>query len=234
MDIQSIHNFILSILNKDENAIVSHEKIDDALHSAQMGRFTECLPPRTDQAPVPVQQVAYGTTTNAMDYLAPFKKADDFNQDDTPEGLLSLPSDYAHLTGAYVMVYNNKHEKIAHAGVPVLNENQLADRLSSQIITPSCRWPVGTLVYDSGNKLQIYPKQPFAGHYYYFCKPIHPKFAYTTNGRVVTYDEGNSIQLLWDDESINIIIYKALQILGVKLEFPLAIQWGQYKDQKGS
>lgn len=236
MNIADVHNFIFFVLKKNKDTMISHEWIDEALHSAQMGRFTELLPPKSipGQAPVPVSQIEYGTSVNGMDYLLPFKKMKDFEQTDTPAGLLALQDDYAHLRAIYILSYNNKHERTSYRGVPILSENQLAERLSSQIINPTCSNPVGIMIYDKGPQIQIYPTQPCYGRYYYFCKPIKPKYAYTLNGRVETQDTGNSVDLAWDDESVFAIIWKALQPLGVNLTAPMDVQWAQYKEQKGS
>jgi len=234
MDIASIHDFIFFVLRKEQNAIISHEQVDDALHAAQMSRFGELLPAKSEpgQQPAPLQQVEYGTTTNSMDYLFNFKKKFDFSQDETPLGMVSLPSDYAHLRAVYTLSYNNKYERTKYVGIPILSENQLAERLSSQIINPTCDRPVGIMVYEAGKKIQLYPQQPFFGRCYYFSIPVKPKYAYTTDGRTITQNIGDSVGLLWDDESTNLIMYKALQILGVNLQFPMVIQWSQYKEQK--
>jgi len=232
MDIKVIHGFILFVLDKDQDDLVSHERIDDVLHSAQMARFSECLPGNIGVTPR--NQVPYGTTVNSIDYLAPFKHKVDFNQNDTPGGLLSMKTDYAHLAGIYTMNYNNKHERVGYPGVAIIDENQLATRLNSQVIYPTCSAPVGVMVYDTVQKIQIYPMKPCMGHYYYFAKPTKPEYAYTTDGRTEIYDPENSTQLLWDDENVNIIIYKVLELLGIKLQFPLVTQWAQYKEQAQS
>lgn len=234
MKIADVHNFIYFVLRKGKNAMISHEWIDESLHSAQLSRFSELLPPNPGPNPVPRQQIEYGTSVNGMDYLFPFKKKKDFYQDDTENGLLKLEDDYAHLRAIYVLSYNNKYERTKYVGVPILNENQLADRLSSQIINPTCNRPVGIEVYEGVKAIQLYPQEAFYGRYYYFSKPVKPKYAYTMDGRKEVQNMDNSIDLVWDDESVNAIIYKALQPLGINLKEPMNVQWAQYKEQKGS
>lgn len=234
MTIAEVHNFIYFILDKARLGRISHESIDDAFHHAQLSRFTELLPPKSEpgRPPIPVNQIEYGTTVNGMDYLYPFKKMKDFSQDDTPDGLLKFEADYAHLRAIYVLSYNNKHQRTKYAGVPILNENQLSDRLSSQIIFPVPSRPVGIEVYDSGKAVQLYPQQGMAGRYYYFGMPVKTKYAYTVAGRTETQDMENSIDPAWDDESVNAIIWKAIQPLGVNLNAPMDVQWAQYKEKK--
>jgi len=236
MTIADVHDYIFFILDKSKQDMVSHEWIDSALHSAQLSRFSELLPAQSEpgRAPVPVSQIEYGTSTNAMDYLFPFKKKKDFFQDDTPNGLLLLEDDYSHLRAIYVLSYSNKYQKSTYRGVSILSENQLPERLSSQIIMPTDRNPVGIMVYNGGKAIQIYPQKGFSGSYYYFSTPVKPRFAYTVDGLTETQDLGNSVDLVWDDESQNAIIWKALQPLGINIDDTLAIQWAQSKEQKGS
>ena len=231
MNIADVHNFIFFVLKKSKNAMVTHEWIDDSLHSAQLSRFSELLPPKPGPNAIPVQQVEYGTTVNGMDYLLPFKKKVDFFQDDTPNGLLLLADDYSHLRAIYVLSYSNKYQRSTYRGVSILSENQLPERLSSQIIMPTDRNPVGIMVYDTKPGIQIYPQKPFYGRYYYFSKPVKPKYAYVINGRTETQNVQDSVDLVWDDESINSIIWKALQPLGLNLMDNQDITFAQYKEQ---
>lgn len=233
MTIADVHNFIYFIIRKTKNEMVSHEHIDDALHAAQLSRFSDLLPAPSNPGiqPLPQNKIEYGTSANGMDYLFPFKKKKDFLQQDTLKGLLKLETDYAHLRAVYVLSYNNKYQRTKYIGIPILNENQLADRLSSQIINPTPDRPVAIEVYADGKAIQIYPQQGFAGRYYYFSTPIKPKYAYTMNGRVETQDLSASVDLQWDEESTNKIIWVALTSIGVVVNEPMEVQLAQYKQQ---
>ena len=79
----------------------------------------------------------------------------------------------------------------------------------------------------------MFPAQGYAGTLYYLKRPAKPVLGYTLVSRVITYDSGTSTQLEWDDEEINNVVFKAMQLLGVNLQSADVVGFFQNKDTTG-
>jgi hypothetical protein len=57
-------------------------------------------------------------------------------------------------------------------------------------------------------------------------RPAAPVYGYSQVSRVITYNSGTSTQLEWNDLFINLVIYRALSVLGVQLSDEKLAQYG--------
>ena len=57
-------------------------------------------------------------------------------------------------------------------------------------------------------------------------------FAYTQTGRAVVYNSATSVQLEWNESSINKILIKTVQMFGVNLSDEMIIQFTEQKQQQ--
>lgn len=229
MNINDIHNVILFYLNKDQQGFITHEEIDLALDRAQMTLFNDYH--SNPKLPARTQAEVYGESQRIDDALSPFKEKYTFTALLTPSGVITLPNDYMHLISLYTTVYNSQLGRNVYSAVQVLSEDELIDRLESQVIPVSADDPVA--IMNKQNKIQLFPEVGSTGAVYYFRRPVVPKFAYTQVGRAITYDSGNSVQLEWREMDLNNIIVSALQSYGLNLSSQDIIQFGAAKEAQG-
>lgn len=229
MNINDIHNVILFYINKAQQGFITHEEIDLALDRAQMVLFDQYH--TNPKIPAKAQTELYGESQRIDDSLSPFKMKYTFNGVATPSGVITLPSDYMHFISLYTTTYNGQLGRNVYSSVQVLSEDELIERLESQVIPISVDDPVA--IMNSQNRIQLFPEVASTGAIYYFRRPLVPKFAYTQVGRVITYDSGNSVQLEWREMDINNIIVIALQYYGLNLTSQDIVQFGAAKEAQG-
>jgi hypothetical protein len=229
MTINDVHNVILFYVNKAQQGFITHEEIDLVLDRAQMTLFDQYH--TNPKLPAKAQAELYGDSQRIDDALSPFKSKYTFNAGATPSGVITLPSDYMHLLSLYTTVFNAQLGRNVYSAVQVMAEDELIERLESQVIPVSADDPVA--IMNSQNRIQLFPEAPATGAIYYFRRPVNPKFAYNQVGRAITYDPANSVQLEWREMDINNIIVIALQFYGLNLTSQEIIQFGQVKEAQG-
>lgn len=232
MDLQVVHNRVKEALEKESLGYISSSQIDIALDQAQLEEMEEL-------------RKAYGARQHISDDLTPFKKTLTFNgntyvgiSNDTvgsgPDGIIVLPSDYLYTTAIRLTtdgVY-----------VEIVNENELADRLGSQLMPPTTSEPIAVLAGKGGTIestafstyfYQLYPQQGMSGYVYYLRRPLAPNFVSTVVNRVEVYDSNASQDLEWNDLATQRIINRAVSILAQPMQATQAIQYHEMKEQKG-
>ena len=286
MTIKETHNFITFVLNKEVSGYVSPTDIDRALDRAQMSKFVELYGnPKGYQPGRPIPPIAYGMTQKIADDLRKFKKVENYT---TSVGagniidLTTLADEYIHLIGL-----NNTQQLVSHhktnfsvsngiiatsVGTPnvnltknvtIVDEDELADRLISQICEPDEFDPIAILG-DGGTKLQLYPlTTAHNGQIFYLRRPKKPFFSHVVDGRKIIHNPSNSAainhtatnaltaqdgssvaagnttsvaksqDLEWPEDVVQDIISRALNILGVHLEDSVVTQFGELKTQQG-
>lgn len=216
MTIDLIHSRILFVLDKEISGYNPPAEIDLALDMASMWLFNERLP-------------YYAVNQKAQDDLAPFKKLHLFTNGTTAAGVITLPTvDYLHFNGAWYTGFDNDLGKNVHNEIEILNDDEIGERLRSELIPVTVTKPIGQWI--GKGKIQLHPKSPSVGEAWYLKRPAIPVFAYTQVGRTVTYNGPGSTQLEWDDGCMNKIMIKALSLLGVNLSEDRLIQYSQIKD----
>lgn len=229
MNINDIHNVILFYINKEQQGYITHEEIDTVLDRAQMILFDQYH--TNPKIPAKAQAELYGESQRIDDALSPFKDKYTFIGADTPSGIISLPTNYIHLIALYTTTYNSQLGRNVYSAVQVLSEEELIERLESQVIPVSSEDPVA--IMNSQNKIQLFPEVASTGAVYYFRRPAVPKFGYVQVGRNVTYNPITSTQLEWRETDINNIIITALQFYGINLSYPELVQFAATKEAQG-
>lgn len=282
MTIKEIHDYIVFILNKETTGYISHDDIDAAIDRGQMSKFMELYSnPKQHQPGRPIPPVAYGQTQKIADDLRFFKRREQFTSNSA--GIIDFANltEYLHLLGVYVVgtlnstpnnTYTITDGTIAFATgtsnrtyskpVKVVNEDQLADRLVSQVSAPSTTSPIGILG-DQGKKIQLFPEVQHSGYIMYLSRPVKPIFSHVVDGRKIVHNPSTSsaatftasnaltlpngtavaagasyslvasVDLNWPEDCINDIINKALVSLGVHIEDLNVYQYSEVKNQTG-
>jgi hypothetical protein len=229
MDINTIHSTILFYLNKEQNGYVTHEEIDEVLDRAQMVLFNQYH--TNPKLPAQAQANVYGESQRMDDALSPFKASYTLNAGNTPGGLITLPAGYMHLINLYTTTFNSQLGRNVYSGVQMLSEEELVERLESQVIPVTSEDPVGIML--SQNRIQLYPATTATGQVNYFTRPVKPVFAYTQTGRTITYNQAGSTQMLWKDMDINNIISTALSYFGLNFSSQEVMQFAELKNAQG-
>lgn len=117
-------------------------------------------------------------------------------------------------------------------GVKMVNEDELSNRLNSQIDPVNTSSPVGEVLQL--RKIQLYPKvNTYTGTISYMRKPIKPVYGYTvTGGRTIVYDPATSTQLEWRESDVNMVLLKALSSIGINLSDAEVSQFAEAKSQQ--
>lgn len=234
LTISDVHQRMNFLIKKNKWGYTSPQEIDLCLDMAQVELFNFYYgEPNHYQVGRPVPPVAYSQTKKIHDSLKQFVKpwtltgADGFNE---------FPSDYVHLDSAYIIDSSTDPE--SYYPLKFVTNDKIAFKQNSQLkpvvigsdfshafisITPN---PAG----DFG--LQIYPREapnPEVPIAYYLGMPTPPVYSYTQVGRTITWVEGSSTALNWQDDDILKIIERAIQYIGIALEDDRLFQEGQTK-----
>jgi hypothetical protein len=245
MDLKEIHDRIDFEISKEIDGYVSPEQKDLALDAAQKKAFSFLLGNEVEFSPqVPLSKTGYGKHQKIHNYLSPFKEEIEYNGSDYtlsnllgtgPDGVIVMPENFLYLTG----IYTSGRKRIK-----IVNEDELADHLDSEILRPTSTIPIaifggkgGTIngvSIEGKRKLQLFPQTRLALTAYILRTPAKPRFYYTMNGRIVQYDAALSTQMEWDDIAIEqLIIPRALEIIGMNLSDQEQTQYSMNKNATG-
>jgi hypothetical protein len=231
MGINEVHDYIQFFLKKENGGYVSHEEIDKALDMASMNKFTELFGNVKQYQPGrPVPSVSYGISIRIHEDLRKFKMKSVLGTGATANGVVALPSDYFHIVNL-ILTYSDAANGQQYAPVKIINENELAQRLDSQILKPTQERPICVI---GATSIQVYPSVAFAGEFSYLKRPAKPKYNYTVSGRQQIFNPTGSQDLEWPDDCTADIINKALVILGARVNDDTVVAISQAKDQAGA
>jgi hypothetical protein len=215
MTIQKSHEWLDIMLDKAQSGFIAPEEKDDALHRASLSVFASYL----------TQYVETGRVHVALN---PFREIYEFTAANMAGGgYLALPSDFEHPTG--LMLGSGQ-------GVRIIRPDELPFSLKSVVRPVTSTTPVAVFTskdvatITSKSKLRFYPKvNTYVGELYYLKTPPTPVHNYTMNGRRVVYNPSGSVDLPWSDTTVNAVLMKSLEFLGISLNDQ---QLAQYAGQK--
>ncbi len=229
MNINDVHKTILYFVNKEQNAFITPAEIDLVLDKAQLVLFNQYH--TNPKLPSNVQAKNYGDSQRIDDALSAFKSKYTFTSLTSPSGVITLPADYMHLISLFTTVYNAQLGRNVYSSVQVMNEEELIERLESQVIPVTADDPIA--IMNSQNRIQLFPEAPATGGVYYFKRPAVPVFGYTQSGRTITYNPLTSTQLEWRDADIMNIIVIALSYYGLNMSSEMIAQFANVKEVQG-
>lgn len=221
MDLKIFHDTVRYFINKEQGGWIAPEEIDNLCDRSQMWWYATCLP-------------IYGKNQKSTDPLSPFSVTMNFVTE--PDGIIKLPTDpavnpcYETLPVVSISYFDSVANKIRYKPVKLLSEDEITERRGSQILEPTIYDPVGQEM--AGGKIQLYPQTVLSGYCSYLKRPLKPVFNYTQSGRVITYNQGNSVQLEWPETSMNKILIKTIQMAGVNLSDEMIIQYTELKNSQ--
>lgn len=172
------------------------------------------------------------TSQRIKDALSPFKSNPPYTTTTASDGVVTVPSNQNYLNLLDFQVPVTINGRTIYRGLKILNEDERADALNSQIDVVSATSPI---VEQIGKGIfQIYPATVYANvKVSFYRRPVAPVFAFTvTGGRVINYNSGGSTQLEWHEQWHNTIIIKALSIIGINIGEADVMQYAEIKSQQ--
>jgi hypothetical protein len=219
MDLKVFHDNIRYLVNLEQGGWISPEEIDSNADIAQWWWYKKCLP-------------FYGKSQTSIDPLSPFTVKQDYTTG--IDGIITLPTDqnvdpcYETLPVVSVSYFDADAGKQRYKPVKLLSEDEITERLGSQILEPTVIDPCG--IERIPGTIQLYPLAAIAGYVTYLRRPLKPVFVYTQEGREIIYNQGASTQFEWTETSMNNIYIKTAQLCGVNLSNELIIQYTELKN----
>lgn len=214
MDIGELHDFLQLLENKAQTSWHTPAEYDLAIHQASKDLFS-------DKAP------RYGEDEQVKAALDPFVQVYQITPANSAAGLVTLPQglgsasplNFARILSAVAVSYDNTAMQVVYRDIDMINNDELAKRLSSQLKPVAYSWPVAT---SNGNGVfQLFPQLPNTATFTYLALPVKPNYAYTRSGaggRVLTYSPGGSTQLQWNDSFFDEIVSRACVPLGLNMD----------------
>jgi hypothetical protein len=222
-------------IRKERGAFFTIEESIEIIDISQNAYFNDIMP-------------KYATSQIVKDTLQPFKETFTFSPTTTTNGRITINDiNYYDLLDCTIQYIQNSRDTFY--SIKMTNEDELADKLNSQINPPIPTAPVAQMftTRDANQnvlyQVQFYPRQDiYDGFINYMRRPIKPIYGYTVvGGRTIVYNPtlynavtnpGGSRQLEWRNNDITMILLKALSSLGINLSDQEVSQFAELKNQQ--
>lgn len=200
MTLQDVVNEFNFYINKYTGSFFTIPEIMDCIDIGQMGVYSDFKP-------------KYATSQLSKEILAPFRST--YNFTTQVSGYVIVPAtDYLDLLD--IQIYFQISNRTVYYPVKLINEDERATRLNSQIDPVTVTSPIGE--QTAPKTFRLYPVGTYNGNVSYLRRPVKPVFGYSViSGRVIVYDPNTSTQLEWRDSEIGLIIQKSLEVCGINL-----------------
>lgn len=203
MTLQEAYDFLNFWINKYTGSWYTMAELDAVVDRGQMALFNDLAP-------------RYATSEIIQDALAPFVAEYNFNSTNTVSGYIVIPSNSNYMQLLDIMVSYQVSNRTLYAGVPIINKDERASRLNSEIEPVTATSPVAELT--APRFIRLWPQTGVTGFVSYLRRPAKPYFAYNLiSNRVINYIPEDSTQLEWSEQWQNLVLIKALASVGVNL-----------------
>lgn len=215
MNLKEAYDLLNFWINKKLGYYYSPPELDMIVDRGSMGLFND-------------YRKQYATSQSVKDSLAPFRAMYNFTPGSTPIGVITIPTspEFVQLLACSVRFGISGMER--YAAVQMINEDEIAIRLNSQVDPVTITSPVGEVI--GVGVIQLWPKEPNTGLVTYLRRPAKPFFDYTTiSGRVIVYNSVGSTQLEWREQDQDQVLLKALSSAGINLTDQEIAQFAEMK-----
>lgn len=217
MNISQCFDFLNFWINKVTGAFFTISELTQLVDRAQLAHYTDLKP-------------KYATSQYVKDALSPFKRKWPFTPTGTISGYIVVQDDQ-YLDAIDLQIIYLISNLTVYYPVPIINEDERANRLNSQIDPVTITSPIAE--QTAQRYFMMYPTVGYTGTINYFRRPIAPVFGYSiVSGRIIVYDPNTSTQLEWRDTEIDTILLKALRSIGINLTSADIAGWAQTQSQQ--
>lgn len=221
MNLEGCINFLNFWIRKERGVFYTIEELLLLMDRAQMSYYNDILP-------------KYATSQIVKDCLSPFRMSYSFTDNDTSNGLITIANLLDLLDVTISFDYTQQFPSYSvtrkvYYPVKMTNEDEIGDRLNSQIDPVTETAPLGEVVGQG--KIQLYPAvDSYFGTVRYFRRPYAPSATYHTDGYIIVFDTTTPLE--WRDIDINAILLKALSSIGINLADQEVSQFAEMKTQE--
>lgn len=217
MQLNEAFDFINFWVNKFTGSYYTVSELELVLDRGQMSLYEDLQP-------------KYATSQRIKDALAPFRATYDFTPSTTVSGYIVIPSNSNYLNLLDVQISFLISNRTVYYPVAMINEDERANRLNSQIDPVTVTSPIGEMT--APRFIRLYPTAApgYTGTVTYFRRPVKPVFGYTViSGRVIVYNAATSTQLEWSENWQNAVLAKGLSSIGINLSAQDIEQYAELK-----
>ena len=155
MNIKEAVDFLNFFIRKHRGSFFTIEECVDAIDRAQLGYYLD-------------MKAKYATSQYIKDVLTPFKVQINFTGSNIISGVLSLPNDadYDYSDLLDVQIQYQVSNNTFYAPVKMLNEDERAKKLNSQIDPVTITNPIGEVLNPDANKnprIRLFPTYGYTG-----------------------------------------------------------------------
>lgn len=214
MNIAEAVDFIQFWINKRTGAWYTVDEAISVVDAGQMSLYRDLKP-------------KYATSQWVKDALSPFREV--YNFTTAVSGNVIVPdTDYLDLLD--IQIFFQVSNRTVYAPIKLVNEDERAKRLNSQIDPVTATSPIGEQI--GLRTFRLYPASIYNGNATYLRRPVKPVYGYTViSGRVIVYDPNTSTQLEWRETEHIPLLLKGLQSLGINLSDAEIQNFAQIKTQ---
>lgn len=203
MSLEEIFNFLNFFINKYTNSWYTVSELTNLVDRGQMAYYSD-------------NKAKYATSQLVKEILSPFRATYDFTPSSTVSGYIVVPSNSNYLDLLDIQVTYSISDHTFYVGVPMVNEDERAGRLNSQIDPVTVTSPIGEVV--APRFFRLYPLSGYTGTVTYLRRPVKPVFAYSViSDRIIVFDEANSTNIEWRETEIVPVLLKSLATIGINL-----------------
>lgn len=214
MDLNDQLNFLNFWINKSLGAYYTIPELVAVLDVGQMSLFEDLHP-------------KYATSQRIKDALSPFKSI--YNFTTAVSGYVIVPASN-YLKFLDLQIYFQISNRTIYYPVKLINEDERANRLNSQLEPVTVTSPIGEQVAQK--TFRLYPIGVYNGNITYLRRPVAPVFSYNViSGRVIVYDAAGSTQLEWGADWSAPILIKALLSIGINISEADVLNFAQTKSE---
>lgn len=215
MTIAQCVDFLNFWIRKERGAFYTIDELMLLMDRGQMAYYNDIVP-------------KYATSQIIKDCLSPFRVKLQFTDNDTTDGLLTIGGNFLDLLD--VTIHFDQNGRTVYYPVKMTNEDEIGDRLNSQIDPPTTEAPVGEVV--GLGQIQFYPAvDEYTGAARYLRRPNPPTCTYEViGGRVINITGGTPLE--WRDSDVDAILLKSLSSIGINLSDQEVSQFAEMKTQE--
>lgn len=215
MNIAEAVEFTQFWINKKSGAWYTIDEAVSVVDAGQMALYRDLKP-------------KYATSQWVKDALSPFREV--YNFTTAVSGNVIVPdTDYLDLLG--IKIYFLISNRTVYAPIKLINEDEDATRLNSQVDPVTATSPIGEQI--GLRSFRLYPAAVYNGNVTYLRRPVKPVYGYSViSGRVINYDPNTSTQLEWRETEHIPLLLKGLQSLGINLSDAEVQNFAQIKSMQ--
>lgn|SRR3990167_11253380 len=227
--IDTVKKYVEYLVRKNDSGTLSPDQFNLVINRASKTEFV-------NRVGNPHQYVP-GNSTPQMGFQITQKITEDLKIFQTNANLVinslgraNYPSNLAY-TIPGLGYKTQKNGQTVYSPIEVLDKDKEYYRLSSKIVPPTRENPLA--VFES-TYIQIYPTNISNINFPYLRYPVDANWGFTLVNNRPVFNPATSVDLEWEDLTVNDIIINALQSIGISLKDADVLNYANQKQMTGA